>query len=66
MSLEKDLDELMWPDVITFNKSLNPLEWYELDAWCDNTFGKNNWFVGKNRAYFRKEGSSTLFLLRWA
>lgn len=66
--LDQDLDDLMWFDRGTapFAKSLTPDQWSELIEWCDNNFGKNNWFVERNKIHTRKAEHLTLFLLRWA
>jgi hypothetical protein len=66
-TLERDLDNLMWFDRGTapFTKALTPMEWNELDDWCDSNFGVNNWFIEKNKIHTRKPEHLTLFLLRW-
>lgn len=66
--LDQDLDELMWFDRGTapFTKALTPAEWYELTEWCDTHFGRNGWFIEKNKIHTRKSEHITIFLLRWA
>ena len=65
MSLQNDLDDLMFVESIPFDRRMRPNDWMELFEWCDQTFGKGKWHIEKGVARFRKPGSSTLFLLRW-
>jgi hypothetical protein len=67
MSLQHDLDSLMWPVMLKFNKSMNLNEWWDFTDWCNDTFGMNGWFLdGHNRMYLRKEEYATIFVLRWS
>lgn len=67
-TLHDDLAELIWFDggTATFNKALTPAEWYDLTEWCDKNFGKQNWFIEKNKIRTKKAEHITLFLLRWS
>jgi hypothetical protein len=65
MSLIDDIDDLMWPVFVKFDKALVPDEWYELDCWCNQQFGKDGWWLEKGVMRLRKEEHATIFLLRW-
>jgi hypothetical protein len=66
--LQRDLEELMWFNRGTapFIKELTSAEWFELTKWCDSNFGKQNWFIEKNKIHTRKAEHITLFLLKWS
>lgn len=66
MSLIEDLDDLMFPVEVKFDKALNPAEWYQLTDWCDKQFGNDGWWLEKGTMRFTKEEHATLFLLRWS
>ncbi len=66
MSLMEDIDDLMWPVIIKYEKALFADEWCELENWCNEQFGKNGWWLEKNVMRFRKEEHATMFVLRWS
>lgn len=68
IALIRDLEELTWPfrGTAPFTKALTLDQWDELTDWCDRNFGKNAWFIEKNKIHTRKPEHITLFLLRWS
>jgi hypothetical protein len=70
VSLQDDLDGLLVKERIKFPyKEMSWDRLLEVSAWCDSQFGKNNWGFDMGHIVFNgrcPEGSSTMFLLRWA
>lgn len=65
-SILKDLDDLMWPVSIKFNRDWTSSEWYDFKDWCNIQFGMNGWWLDE-KYYMRlkKEEYATIFILRW-
>jgi hypothetical protein len=66
MSLIGELDDLLWAEKCEFTRHLNRDQWDELEIWCDETFGKYNWFWTDGKMHFRQTNQAVIFLLRWS
>ena len=64
-SLDKNLDELMWP-LINLDPNLSMSDRHDIYEWCYDTFGVADFWIEKNRLYLKKEQYITLFRMRWS
>ena len=66
-SIEQALDELMWPSV-KLDPKLSMSDRHDIYEWCYDTFGVADFWMEKNRLYFKREQYITLFRIRcsWA
>ena len=64
-SVEQALDELMWPSV-KLDSKLSMVDRQDIYEWCYDTFGIADFWMEKNRLYFKREQYITLFRIRWS
>jgi hypothetical protein len=63
-TLDEDLTELMWPS-ITIDSKTSMSDRHDIYEWCYDTFGPADFWMEKNRIYFKREQYITLFRMRF-
>jgi hypothetical protein len=60
------LDRYFWSYLDTSYGNRMGSGYMEMDAWCDDTIGPENWYRQFNKIWFTSESELTMFKLAWS
>ena len=60
------LDRYFWSYLDTSHCNRIGSGYMEMDSWCDDTIGPENWYRQFNKIWFTSESELTMFKLAWS
>jgi len=60
------LDRYFWSHLDTSRHRGRGAKMIEMDAWCDENLGEDNWYRMFNKVWFTSESELTMFKLAWS
>jgi len=59
----RELDQKFWSFILS---QYTAFEFTEIETWCDDMLGHNNWFRMFNKFWFTSESEYVMFRLVWS